>query len=184
MPYRHLFSFYWYNKNMEERFSTREKSPIEIEIANKGDLENYKSILKEALREHVDSFGRKLEDVEKRSEKEWTDDLENPEEPVFLAKSGPNPVGMVGIFESDEKHKFWNIISLYAKKDFADQFVGKKLVKRAEEEIINRGGKRAVLYFRGTKKDLQSYYERLGFKLIPGATHKEIWERMEKDLSA
>jgi GNAT superfamily N-acetyltransferase len=97
---------------------------------------------------------------------------------------------MAKIYERKKEEKnSWCIISVYVSKPFQGRDIGRKIIETVEDEILKRGGKRAVLYvWEGDEeneknKKVKDFYERLGYKIAPEKKY-EIWERMEKDLKA
>lgn len=167
-----------------------EELKISVERGKPEDLEDYKSIRLEALYKFPKAFGKKWEDEMNKTDKKWKEELEDEKEPVFFAKESSKIIGMAKIYERKKEEKnCWCIVSVYVSKPFQGRDIGRKIIETVEYEILKRGGKKAVLYaWEGDEKNdknkkVKDFYERLGYKIVPEKKY-EIWDRMEKVLSA
>ncbi|MDQ5922697.1 MAG: hypothetical protein QG644_405 [Patescibacteria group bacterium] len=168
---------------MEKNFNDKEQFSVSVNVATPADLEDYKNIRLEALREYPEAFGRKLENEINKTEKEWEEELSNQAEPVFLAKESKKTIGMASTFESPNEKDTWTIISLYVSNKFQGKDVGKNILRAVEEEIRKRGAKKAILYVDDKNTANQGFYARQGYVLDPFGKY-EKWERMEKVIPA
>lgn len=168
--------------------NTVEKLDVKIELAQPDDWEVCKKMKWEAITgEDAHKFGVTPETKEmeaKKGEKEWRDELSNPNMITFLSKNGDDTIGMGRAKKQEEC--IWRLHNGFVEKEFRDKGIGKKIFQARLNEIIKRGGKKVITLIEITNKPSIHIAESFGFKKR-GPSRKKYkfeWQVMELDLES
>ena len=149
----------------------KEKLQVKVELATPENWKECKRLrLLELTGEDAEMFGagpkhpEKLEEEQKRGEKEWREDLSPENKDVFFVLSwkGPNAVGLGRASQRGEG--VWRMAWGYTEKSFRKQGFGTKNFALRLKNIIERGGKKVTIGVKANNKDSISLAKSFDFK--------------------
>jgi ribosomal protein S18 acetylase RimI-like enzyme len=139
---------------------------ITIVPVTRDNLETFKKVRLEALRESPRAFGSTYEREVAFTEEEWLKRLErwNGERGIgFLAMDGEVGCGMAGALVEEEDGSRATLVSMWTAPEHRKSGVGKMLVNAVLEWAETRGVKIVDLLVTGINHKAIGFYERLGF---------------------
>ena len=133
----------------DAKSNVNETLDFKIELANPDDWEVCKEMRILALSsDDGDMLGVTSENIEEllrkeneKGEKEWREELSDPNKLIFLPKNGVEAIGMSRVTQA--KEGIWDLHNSYIKDEFQGKGFGKKLFATRLNEIIKRGGVKA-----------------------------------------
>ncbi len=178
----------------QDPFKKAEDLDIRIEKATPDDWEVCKELRTLALTgKDARMFGATPEMIteeEARSEKEWREDLSNPDTIFVLSKLDSETVGFGRAIRREKNN--WHMGWAYTKESFRKKGLGTKNSEFRLKEIIKRNGKKVTMGIMTDNLDSIKIAEKLGFikkgpevKVMKGE-NKDIpytWQMMELDLT-
>ncbi|MEP3277980.1 MAG: GNAT family N-acetyltransferase [Stappiaceae bacterium] len=140
------------------------------------DIETFKSIRLEALRQDPDAFATYAEDWERLSDDEWRSRLKSTQ--VFVAIEGTEPVGIMGLMRqapSKAAHRA-SIIMVYVRPDQRGTGVADRLLASLTDFASGSGIRQLELMVSAENPAAIGFYRKAGFEqvgLIPnGLLHE------------
>ncbi len=185
------------NENIfKNQQAKQERLLVKVELAKP---ENWKECKELRLLELTDDTAEmfaagpkhpeKLEEEQKRGEKEWREDLSPENKSMFFVLSWHNS-NAVGLGRAIQKTEgIWHMGWAYTKKEFRKKGFGTKNSARRLKEIIERQGKKVTIAVKATNKESISIAKNFGFESddkIPTKLQKVFKYRgyyMELDLT-
>ena len=135
--------------NPDAKRNTNETLDFKIELATPDDWEVCKEMRILALSsDDGDMLGVTPENREEilrkeneKGEKEWREELSDPNKLIFLPKNCVEPIGLSRATQA--KEGIWDLHNSYIKEEFQGKGFGKKLFATRLKEIIKHGGVKA-----------------------------------------
>lgn len=97
------------------------------------DVELYKSIRLEALKEDPQAFGSSYEKESAFSEEQWKERIENRDNCIIVAKEADTSIGMIGYHLKDEG-KNAHLWGMFVSKKYRGKGIGKQLMQQIVEK--------------------------------------------------
>lgn len=134
-----------------------------IRLLGAADVESFKSIRLEALREAPYAFGSTVEDWLELPNSEWVRRI--VETPVFAAFDGDNPVGLMGLWPegSGRKRHRASLVMVYVRETHRGTNVADGLLQAAIAHAAELGISQIELHVSVENPRAIRFYERRGF---------------------
>ena len=144
---------------------------IEIKKLDQELWQAYRALRLEALQKEPLAFGDSYEESKDRPENVWRSRIDN----FIFALDENKPAGMIGLYQEGTKSKHViNIFSVYVKKEYRGQGIGKKLMEAVLTQIkINQNIIKIKLAVNPAQEAAVKLYQSFGFK-ITGTFKKEL----------
>lgn len=138
---------------------------IEIKKLNSDDWQIYKELRLQMLTEEPQAYSQTLEELSKRSDKEWKDKTETDNMSIIVAWVDEKLAGMSGLFyEEKDVVSIWGV---FVRKEFRGIGLGKRLMEEIEKEIKkDKGVKKIQISVTSSQITALELYKRLGFKEV------------------
>jgi ribosomal protein S18 acetylase RimI-like enzyme len=140
------------------------------------DVDIYRQIRLESLRQEPLAFGSYVEDWRKLPDAEWSCRL--AEDDVFVSFDGTDPVGIMGImpFTPSKMAHRGTIVLVYLRKSYRGQGRAETLLRALESHAKQKGLRQLELEVLAENPTAIRFYERMGYRrigLVPaGFLHK------------
>lgn len=146
-----------------------------VKKLSKDDWRGYRDVRLEALKESPDAFGSSYSENIGRSDQYWMNKLslldEKKEKNFFCAVlDNGNFISIGGAYQDNNNE--WNIIAMYAKKEYRGLGAGSLLFSKILDELRGKKVKKVFLRVNVIKVPAVSLYKKFGFKIIKSASNQ------------
>ena len=135
---------------------------VEIRRASEDDWQLVRDVRLAALQDAPFAFGSTYERERAFGEATWRERLRNPENPTFLAFDTGKPVGIDGIFTTDDGARL--LVAMWAAPTERRKGVGASLTRAVIDWVAARGETRLLLGVAEDNTPAARLYESLGFE--------------------
>lgn len=144
---------------------------ITIKKLTSSDWKTYKELRLQMLTEEPQAYSQTLEELEKRSDKEWEEKTQADNMIILAVWLDGKLAGMNGLFyEEKDVVAIWG---MFVREEFRGMGLGKRLMQEIENEIRKDGGvKKIQVSVTSSQAAAFELYKKLGFREIKRMSNK------------